>query len=100
MGAPASAGIGIPRALARAVHIIEIMEFPIPTIIAGVVLLFFGRRLFWLFVALIGFIAGMSLATQVLAIHEQWLLLLIAIGCGILGALIALFLQRLAIGIA
>jgi hypothetical protein len=76
------------------------MEFPIPTILVGVVVLFFGRRLFWLFVALVGFIAGMSLATEVFAIREQWLLLLIAIGCGILGALMALFLQRLAIGIA
>ena len=76
------------------------MELPIPSILAGFILLFLGRRLFWLFVALIGFIAGMSLATEVFAIREQWLLLLIAIGCGILGALIALFLQRLAIGIA
>jgi hypothetical protein len=76
------------------------MNFPIPTILAGLVLLFLGRRLFWLFVALVGFIVGMSLATQVFAVHEQWLSLLIAVGCGILGALIALFLQRFAIGIA
>jgi hypothetical protein len=76
------------------------MELPIPTILAGFILLFFGRRLFWLFVALIGFIAGMGLATQVFAVRDQMFLLLIAIGCGILGALIALFLQRLAIGIA
>ena len=81
-------------------HIFHFMQFPIPAILAGFILLFFGRRLFWLFVALIGFIAGMSLATEVFAVRDQLVLLLIAFVCGILGALIALFLQRLAIGIA
>jgi len=42
----------------------------------------------------------MALATQFFAIREPWLLFLIAIGCGFIGAFLALFLQRLAIGIA
>ena len=35
---------------------------PIAALLAGVVLLLFGRRLFWVFVAVIGFMAGWYLA--------------------------------------
>ena len=35
---------------------------PIAALLAGVVLLLFGRRLFWLFVAVVGFMAGWYLA--------------------------------------
>jgi Domain of unknown function (DUF4203) len=78
----------------------RIMDFPFVAILSGVLLLVLGRRLFWLFVALLGFVSGMALATQLFAIREPGLLFLIAIGCGVIGALVALFLQRLAIGIA
>jgi len=75
------------------------MHSAIVSIVAGMLLLLLGRRLFWLFVALLGFVAGMTLSTQLLAIQEP-LVWVVGIVCGVAGALIALFLQRLAIGIA
>jgi hypothetical protein len=76
------------------------MQFPIASILAGLLLLFFGRRLFWLFVALIGFSAGMILSSELFSVRSQLMVFVIGIACGLVGAVIAIFLQRLAIGIA
>lgn len=69
-------------------------------LLAGALLLLVGRRLFWLFVGLTGFAAGLVLAQRWLADRPDWYSLLIALGIGLLGALLALFLQRIAIGVA
>lgn len=69
-------------------------------ILAGVILVLFGRRLFWLFVGLLGFFAGFTLASRFFAAQEQWITLLIAVVCGLIGILIAIFLQKGAIAIA
>jgi hypothetical protein len=70
------------------------------SIAVGVVLLFFGRRLFWAFVAAIGFVAGLYLVVNVLHLQPQWLTVVAAVAAGAIGALLAVFLQRLALGIA
>ncbi|PWT88568.1 MAG: hypothetical protein C5B54_10440 [Acidobacteria bacterium] len=69
-------------------------------ILAGILLLLFGRRLFWLFVGILGFVIGFHFAEKGLGGQTQMVQLLIAVVVGIAGALIAIFLQRLAIGIA
>ncbi len=69
-------------------------------ILAGIVLLAGGRRLFWLFVGLIGFISGINIAAGFFPGKPDWMILAIALMAGILGALLALFLQRLAIALA
>jgi len=69
-------------------------------IIVGIALLIAGRRLFWLFVGLIGFISGIHIAPHFFPGRPEWMILAIALVAGILGALIALFLQWLAIGLA
>ena len=69
-------------------------------ILAGIALLVAGRRLFWLFVGLIGFISGIRLAPQFFPGHPEWMVLVIALMAGALGALLALVLQWLAIGLA
>ncbi len=69
-------------------------------IVAGIVLLVLGRRLFWLFVALIGFVSGIQVATGLFPGQPEWMILAIALTAGVLGALLALFLQWLAIGLA
>lgn len=74
--------------------------YPIFRILAGVVLLLFGRRLFWLFVGLLGFFAGFTLATKYVSGQEQWVTLLIAFICGLIGIVVAIFLQRVAVAIA
>jgi uncharacterized protein DUF4203 len=71
----------------------------IGSLIAGILLLLLGRRLFWLFVAAIGFAAGMTFATNVLHIQQELTALIIGLVIGILGALLAIFLQGLAIGV-
>lgn len=70
------------------------------TLLAGLAILFFGRRLFWLFVAVVGFVVGFELASDFLAGQSEWLILLIALLVGLAGAAIAVFLQYLALGIA
>lgn len=72
---------------------------PIVNILVGVALLFFGRRAFWLFVAGAGFVAGLSLANRILQGPEA-VGVIIGIGIGLLAALLAVFVQRFAIGLA
>ena len=73
---------------------------PIISILIGALILLFGRRLFWLFVAAIGFAMGVELAPYLLQHPPPWLALALAIVLGILGAMLALVLQKIAIAIA
>lgn len=70
------------------------------SILVGLALLVLGRRLFWLFVGGAGFVAGLTLAGLFVRGQPDWVLLVIALAAGLLGVLIALFLQRLAVWIA
>ncbi len=56
----------------------------------GILLLIFGRSLFWLFVAGIGFLVGASFAAQALPGQPEWVILVVALAVGIAGALLAL----------
>src|SRR5436305_2297694 len=78
------------------------MNLPIPilSILIGTVVLFFGRKLFWLCVAAIGFAAGMEVAPHLMHEPTPVLQLSIALVFGFIGALLALFLQKVAIAIA
>lgn len=76
------------------------MLTPAVNIIVGILALLFGRRLFWLVVAVAGFVFGLTLTQQFLAGQPEWMMLLIALIGGLLGAVLALVLQEVAIGIA
>jgi hypothetical protein len=65
----------------------------------GVVILFFGRRLFWLCVAAVGFAAGVEIAPQLVHEPSSLVALIVALLFGVLGALLALFLQKVAIAV-
>jgi Domain of unknown function (DUF4203) len=69
-------------------------------IIAGLAVLFFGRRLFWLFVGCVGFIVGFEIAGDMLQGQPAWVILVIALGVGVLGAIASIFLQRIFIVVA
>ncbi len=69
-------------------------------ILIGLILLFAGRRLFWLFVACVGFASGYHYVQQIGAIHSPALVLILSIAVGALGAIIAIFFQKAAIVIA
>jgi hypothetical protein len=78
------------------------MNLPIPilSILIGAIVLLFGRRLFWLCVAAVGFAAGMELAPHLVHEPSAVLQLSVAIVFGFIGALLAIFLQKIAIAIA
>jgi hypothetical protein len=65
----------------------------------GVVVLLFGRSLYWVFVAIAGFLIGMEMANVWMRGQEDWMRLLVAVGAGVLGAIIGIFVQRLAFAI-
>jgi hypothetical protein len=69
-------------------------------VVVGVLLLLLGRRLYWLFVGGIGFIFGLSLATGFTHRAPDGTALLIGLGAGLLGIVLAFVLQRLAIVVA
>jgi len=69
-------------------------------ILMGAVVLVLGRKLYWLFVGAVGFVLGIALATRFLSGGSQWVILAIALAAGVLGALMAVFLQQAAIAVA
>ncbi|MDX1616242.1 MAG: DUF4203 domain-containing protein [Candidatus Promineifilaceae bacterium] len=70
------------------------------TVLAGLAVLFFGRQLFWLFVAVVGFLVGFEVARDLLANDPLWLQLVVALAAGVVGAVLAYFLQYAAVAVA
>ncbi len=69
-------------------------------VVVGLGMLALGRQLFWLFVGGVGFVFGLNLATRMFAGQPEMAMLLFALIVGIIGAVVALALQRLAVGVA
>lgn len=69
-------------------------------IVVGSMLLILGRKLYWLFVGVVGFALGFALATQFPGGASEWVILIVALVAGLVGALLAVFLQRVAIAVA
>src|SRR5438552_18765517 len=80
---------------------IHSMQFTVPLVgaLIGIVILLFGRKLFWLCVAAVGFVAGVELAPHLVNEPSALLQLTVAIVLGLIGALLALFLQKVAISV-
>ena len=78
------------------------MNFSVPiiSIIVGAAILLFGRKLFWLFVAALGFAVGVEIAAHFMREPPVWFTLVIAIALGLVGALLAIMLQKFAIAVA
>lgn len=73
---------------------------PVVSIVVGALILFFGRRLFWLFVAAIGFWVGFELTPYLLQHPPSWLAIAVALFLGVIGAVLAFIIQKVAIAIA
>jgi hypothetical protein len=70
------------------------------SVIFGLLLLLAGRRLYWLFVAGVGFWVGSVLAHDYLAEEfRRWAMLIAVLG-GIVGAILAIFFQKVAVALA
>jgi len=67
--------------------------------IAGLLLLVMGWKLFWLFVGVVGFAAGFKAAQLFFGPQPFWVLWAAGLICGIIGAVLALFFQKLAIAV-
>lgn len=63
----------------------------------GIILLTLGRRLFWLFVGCVGFVAGFQTAQVYFGFQTSWVVWAAALLFGLVGALLAVFFQTLAI---
>jgi hypothetical protein len=73
---------------------------PIFNVILGLILLVFGRKLFWLFVGIAGFLFCLQFGGLLLPDYPQWIRLLVALGAGLIGALLAVLVQRVAFALA
>ena len=63
-------------------------------------LLFLGRKLYWVFVGAVGFIAVTEVVLTQFSIQQEWLVVLIGLAAGILGAVLAIFVRMAGIGLA
>jgi hypothetical protein len=77
------------------------MTFSIPIVgaLIGAAILLFGRKLFWLCVAAVGFAAGVEMAPHFVHEPSTLLALTLALVLGLIGALLAIFLQKIAIAV-
>ena len=69
-------------------------------IILGLILLVFGLKLFWLFVAIAGFLFGMQFGYLIFPNQPHWIVFLVGLGAGFLGAFLAVLAQRVAFALA
>lgn len=65
----------------------------------GALLLLFGRKVFWIFVGAAGFVAGVAAARSLLGPQSEWLVLAVGVVAGLVGAVLAVVLERVAVGI-
>jgi len=69
-------------------------------VVAGGMLLLFGRKLFWLFVAIVGFLVGMMYIPELLPAQPNEVILTVSLIAGLLGALLSVLLQKFAVAVA
>jgi hypothetical protein len=71
-----------------------------PGSVIGIMVLFIGRKLFWLFVGCIGLLAGLTYAERFLGPQAEYVVLSVAVLTGLVFATCAFLLKRLAVGLA
>jgi hypothetical protein len=69
-------------------------------LLLGFALLTSGRKLYWLFVGIVGFMLGLSLAGLFFTVESEMVHLAIGLVAGVIGAVFALLLQRIAVALA
>lgn len=77
----------------------SLLDFILALVLSSIVLLF-GLRLFWLYVGITGFALGFVLGAVVAGSAATWILLVIALGLGVVFAFLAILLQKPAAAIA
>ena len=69
-------------------------------ILFGFVVLLAGRNIFWLFIALVGFLVGIEFAEIWLAGQPTWLIVAVAIAAGLIGAVLSMLFERVAFALS
>lgn len=69
-------------------------------LVVGLALLIAGRKLFWLAVGALGFVAGWEIAAAVAPHLDRTALLVVAALCGIVGLVLAIVVQKVAVALA
>jgi hypothetical protein len=72
----------------------------IPLLLTGSALVIFGRKLYWFAVGMLGFLGGLLLTTRFFGDMPGTTRLLIALGLGILGAVLTLTIQKVSLTVA
>lgn len=83
----------------------DLVPFDLPggtlfALLFGLALLLAGRRIFWLAVGVVGFFFAYDLAHRFLEAGSEGLELAIGLLAGIIGIVLAIFLQKVAVGLA
>jgi hypothetical protein len=65
--------------------------------VLGIVILTTGRRLYWLVLGGVGFVFGFDLAERLVHGQPQSVIIVIALIAGVVGAMLAVFLQKFAV---
>ncbi|HEY0782879.1 MAG TPA: DUF4203 domain-containing protein [Thermoanaerobaculia bacterium] len=81
-------------------HSLLSLPNPLAALVVGALLLFLGRRLFWLFVGVAGFLAVYSWSFAALSHQPESVRLLLAVLAGVVGILLAVFLQKVGVALA
>lgn len=76
------------------------MSYAVAAIIIGLIELFFGRSLFWLFVAIAGFGVGWLLIPDLFPTVSGWLRILAGVALGLIFGLLAVVFLRVMVAIA
>lgn len=66
----------------------------------GAIILFLGRKLYWFTIAAVGFFAAIELTSRLLKDQPLWVAIILGVIVGGIGALLAVTIQRIAIGLA
>ncbi|MEL7642954.1 MAG: DUF4203 domain-containing protein [bacterium] len=69
----------------------------VPLLLTGSTLVIFGRKLYWFAVGLLGFLGGLFLTTRFFSDMPGTTRLLIALGLGVLGAVLTVTIQRVSL---
>lgn len=75
------------------------MGMPIFLTLIGSALLLLGRKLFWLLVGAAGFAVGFQFCALLFESQPLWILWIVGLSFGIIGALLALFFQQVAVAV-
>jgi len=67
--------------------------------LVGLLLLFLGRRLYWLFVAAVGFVTGLQLGPRLFPAQPDMVIIVMALALALVGALVAVVATKVVVGI-